>query len=176
MKKGEVYLKMDSSGLCAAQIKEVTERNCEVKEIKVNAFGMTYDDWPIYSIDEIRTERKKVKPLVFEELLNLFHQYTDRIQEMMESHSEPIQGDLEVGKSYTDGQYIYEIEEIKDGVLHYYYYTANGEEIELGGAWGDRKDLGFSAFLRYIPDFSVKEICDEVDHLKDDVVKIIGKA
>ena len=177
MKVGDVYLYVKGRDICASRIKSISENFIYTDDVKVWSWGISSIEDMIYDNNaQFESERKLVKASIYDELLAVFQNHLERIHFIVEMNTQPI-GEIEIGKSYTDGIYIYEIEGKEDGFWEYWYKSINESEIELGGKWSKSKEYHFAeALTALLPDYAVKEIDDMMDEILDEVVKIISNA
>ena len=177
MKVGDVYLYVKGRDVCASRIKNISNDFIYTDDVKVWSWGISSIEDMIYDNNpEFEAERKLVKASIYDELLAVFQSHLERIQLTIEMNAQPI-GEIEIGKSYTDGIYLYQIEGKEDGFWEYWYKSINESEIELGGKWSKSKEYKFAeAMTSLLPDYVVKEIDDMLDEILDEVVKIISEA
>ena len=177
MKVGDVYLYVKGRDICASHIESISDDFIHTNDVKVWDWGISFIEDMIYDNNaQFEAERKIVKASIYDELLAVFQNHLERIQQIIEMYSQPI-GEIEVGKSYTDGIYLYQIEGKEDGCWEYYYKSINESEIELGGKWSKSKEYRFEeSMTSLLPDYAVKEIDDMMDEILDEVVKCVSKA
>jgi hypothetical protein len=177
MKVGDVYLYVKGRDVCASQIESISDEYISTNDVKVWDWGISSIEGMIYDNNpQFEAERKLVKESIYDELLAVFQSHLERIQLIIEMNAQPI-GEIEIGKSYTDGIYIYQIEGKDEGCWEYYYKSINESDIELGGKWGKSKEFRFAdTMTALLPDYVVKEIDEMMNEILDEVVKIISKA